>query len=156
MKTALELCREEFPHFDELPAAIEHAHRFGLLVCTAFENDACPSFMLANIAGGEARALFVQVKDEAVRAGEWLAAYGVTERVKRFSVMRLGAGEDIGAGSFDTDGVADALAELFKDANRAELGAIYERLIGYNPFEDSPDMTEDEVRRTLAEYLAAD
>lgn len=35
---------------------------------------------------------------------------------------------------------------------RDELGAEYVELIGYNPFEDDPTLTTDEVAQILVEY----
>lgn len=70
MKTALELCREAFPDFDDLPACIEEAHAEGLITCTAYRNDACPCFMVAGKVGPEGLALWVDFKDPAKRAAE--------------------------------------------------------------------------------------
>jgi hypothetical protein len=36
--------------------------------------------------------------------------------------------------------------------NRQELAAEYEKCIGYNPFEDDPSLTDDDVRQTLTEW----
>lgn len=37
-------------------------------------------------------------------------------------------------------------------ANREQLAALYVREIGYDPFEDDPEITEEEVREILLEY----
>jgi hypothetical protein len=39
-------------------------------------------------------------------------------------------------------------------AEKAALGAEYKSRIGYDPFEDDPTTTIDEVRQTLAEHAA--
>lgn len=39
-------------------------------------------------------------------------------------------------------------------ANRAQLGAAYEFLIGYNPFTDDPTNADDDVRAVLIEFAA--
>jgi len=38
------------------------------------------------------------------------------------------------------------------DMTREQLAAEYVELIGYDPFEDDPEITEEEVAQTLAEY----
>lgn len=43
----------------------------------------------------------------------------------------------------------DAVADKRR---RDELGAEYVELIGYNPFEDDPTLTTDEVAQILVEY----
>jgi len=40
------------------------------------------------------------------------------------------------------------------DPRRAALAAEYVELIGYDPFEDDPTISCDEVERTLAEWRA--
>jgi hypothetical protein len=70
MKTALELCRAEFPDFDDLPECIAEAHAAGLIECTAYRNDACPSFMVAGKVGPEGLALWIDFKDAAQRCAE--------------------------------------------------------------------------------------
>lgn len=36
-----------------------------------------------------------------------------------------------------------------------EIGLIYRCYVGYNPFEDDPSLTTDEVLQTLIEYVEA-
>lgn len=38
--------------------------------------------------------------------------------------------------------------------NQASLADAYVRLIGYNPYEDDPSITDAEVYQTLCEYVA--
>lgn len=38
--------------------------------------------------------------------------------------------------------------------NQASLADAYVRLIGYNPYEDNPSITDAEVYQTLCEYVA--
>lgn len=40
----------------------------------------------------------------------------------------------------------------FKNMNRAEMAAAYERIVGYDPIEDDPHMTDEELRSQLQEY----
>ena len=39
-------------------------------------------------------------------------------------------------------------------ADKAALTAWYLETIGYDPFQDDPEITVEDVRRTKAEYLA--
>lgn len=92
MKTAIELCREEFPDFDELPEVIEKAHAAGLIECTAWNQDLCPSFC-ATGTNGEIGALYLYVDwlDEAKRAEEMRDG---DEPHPRFSVFSVDVEED--------------------------------------------------------------
>ena len=40
----------------------------------------------------------------------------------------------------------------FKNMNRAEMAAAYERIVGYDPIEDDPHMTDEELRSQLQGY----
>jgi hypothetical protein len=40
----------------------------------------------------------------------------------------------------------------FKNMSRAEMAQAYERIVGYDPLEEDPDMTDEELRETLEGY----
>lgn len=48
---------------------------------------------------------------------------------------------------------APKISAHFAAMSKDELAAEYVKLIGYDPFQDCPTITENEVRQTLTEFM---
>lgn len=97
-------------------------------------NEACPSFQIQG--ASEGFHLFLEYVDPAKRDEPEMPLVGV---------YRL-----------DGDGCFTGEDGDYYGTLREALAALYVARIGYDPFADSPDITEAEVARTLAEHAALD
>lgn len=127
--------KTEFPDFaaadmPAIPAGFEDI---------SWSNDACPSFLNKEIR----RVFYVDYLDPAQREYPESLRFGMYECDEEGA--RVNQGREV-----ESDDWNAILAEI----DRATLAAEYLKKIGYDPFEDDPEISVETVRSTLAEFDA--
>lgn len=120
ISVAMAHCVAAFEDFDELPDELDTLCRDGRLSCTSYQNDNCPSFMIAGTEGNEdAQMLFVEYLDTAKRGrAYWKRGEPIP---KRFTVITCCTDKAL----YHGDDLKAALFQLMLKMNTERVALVF-------------------------------